>query len=811
MKLSLNWLNTYIEGPALEADAVHEALTLLGFEVEGLEQHGLKPSEHLVVGRVLKRDPHPSADRLSVCEVSVGSSQEPRTIVCGAQNYTVGDCVPAALPGTVLPGNIEIKPTKLRGVSSDGMLCSARELGLGQDHEGLLILKNPPAEGTPIHTFLGASDTVFDLEITPNRPDCLSHWGLARDLAAYLQRPLKLPEATLELPTTNPGMTCTIQAPERCTYYSAYVLEGLSVSESPEWLQQRLQAVGLRPINTVVDVTNFVLQETGQPFHAFDAQKLKGDTLAVRYAQEGETLITLEGKERLLQAQDLVIADSQGPVALAGILGGADSQVDDTTKHIVLEVAHFSKKGIRATAHRLDVSTDSSHRFERGVDLGSLEAAAHRAVSLLQELTGARLVGRIQAGSQEHTPPPELPLSTAFIEERCGFPIPEPAIQKSLSALGFGLTPQGSGSWSVRVPSFRQDDVTRPVDLLEEALRLYGTDRIPSADPVCTGLVQPQDPELILETQLRNHLVAQGFSECMNDSFVSREDLQLAQTTPEALQLAALDNPLSQEQTHLRPHNLYGLLKNLKTNLDHGTPCTQLFEIGHAFVPENQKLCEAFGLGFLWVKEPLPAHWHAQTPPDFYAARQLMDQLLSPRKERFETWTAPQGPGLWQPGHTATTRSLSGLYEACVGLLNPTLLKQLGIKALVYAGQLWYRPPAKPRPAKRVQFKKTSAFPCVSKDLSLLIPQQTPAQEVERSLYTMAQKQLAKAASSSKTPFHIESLTLFDVYTGQGLPEGHKSLSFSLQFRSAEGTLTDTAVQEAFNTLVEALPYSLRS
>lgn len=840
MKFSLNWLNSYIGGTPLEAEATQEALTQLGFEVEAVVHKGLAASPYIVVGRVLKRDPHPNADRLSVCEVDVGPGQAHRTIVCGAQNYGVGDCVPAALPGAVLPGNFVIKESTLRGVGSQGMLCSARELGLGDDAGGLMILKNPPAEGTPVHSFLGEADTVFDLEITPNRPDCLSYIGLARELCAHFKREQKgqagqlsggegglthhVPESTLRVMRSEAPRTCAslplLQNEVRCSLYTAYTLETLQSKESPAWLKERLESVGLKAINVIVDVTNFVLQETGQPMHAFDAKKLVGNILTVRAAHPGEVLETLDGQTRTLQADDLVIADGQGPVALAGILGGSRACVDADTTDVVLEVAHFSKRGIRASARRLEISTESSHRFERGVDPHGLQAAADRALELLTSLAGGTVTGIAQAGAlPEASAAPALELSAAFVQKHCGFKIPTQAIESSLQALGFTLTPQGLEAWSVKVPTYRQNDVLRPIDLVEEVLRLYGTHNIPKTPLLLPKILQTEPAEVSLEKILRNHLVANGFFECMNDSFVSKADLLLTETPAEAIAQAALNHPINQEQTHLRPHLLYGLLKNFKTNLDHGNSCKGFFELGHAFVAEPEGLKEVFSLGFIWVKSPLAQHWQPPAEVDFFAARELMEQLLSLFQKNLHTWTPEGDPShplsalkaLWHPGHRAAVTSSCGQLSAQVGLLSPTVLKEKGVKGWAFAGQLWYAHGPNSKPQKRPQFQKPSSFPCVSKDLSLVVPKTVPAQHVANTLCALFEKELAKDPQFLKNPFKLEALRLFDVYTGPGVPAGHKSLSFALAFRSDTGTLNDATVQPVFEALIGKNPYPVRS
>ena len=407
MKISLNWLKNYVTLSA-SVDEITHALTFLGFEVEGVQRTGLAPIANLVVGEIVTRAKHPNADKLSVCLVRVASGGEPQQIVCGAPNCDAGQRVPVALPGCVLGADFKIKQSKIRGVESNGMMCSARELGLGDDHQGLLILPASTPLGTPVHEALGEGDVVFDLEITPNRPDALSHVGIARELAAWFKLPVNYPQARFSAPPAEIAAAGTpflgaveVPAPTACPLYTAHIVQGVKIAPSPEWLQRALKAVGLRPINNVVDVTNFVLLELGQPLHAFDAKKIRGAKLIIRHAQEGEKIVTLDEKERTLRASDLVIADTERALVVAGVMGGADAEVDDATVDLVLESAYFRPSGIRRTSKHLQLSSDSSYRFERGVDPRGVLPAARRAIDLTLETAGGRALGPVYSVGSE--------------------------------------------------------------------------------------------------------------------------------------------------------------------------------------------------------------------------------------------------------------------------------------------------------------------------------------------------------------------------------------------------------------------------
>ncbi len=426
MKVSYQWLKEYIDLDRSSSE-IEEALTLIGFEVESVVETGLPALPNVVVGEVLSRDQHPNADRLSVCRVAVDTAGTEATIVCGAQNYKVGDRVPVALPGAILPGNFKIKASKLRGERSEGMLCSGKELGLSEDGAGLLILDQRPELGTSINEVFPDNDMVFDVEVTPNRPDCLSHVGIARELAAYFGLTLRYPEVKQNFDSFDRDGTAIFSGVEvetdECPLYTAHVISGVRIGPSPDWLQSRLEAVGLRPINNVVDITNFVLMELGQPLHAFDAAKIEGRRLIVRQAGNGEKVQTLDDKERTLSERMIVIADADKPLVIAGVMGTVDAEVDDSTIDIVLESAYFRAGAVRFASKRLGLTTDSSYRFERGVDSSNLVFAAQRAADLILEIAGGHLVGpRIDVGKKPETKN-EIRITREFIDQRCGFRI----------------------------------------------------------------------------------------------------------------------------------------------------------------------------------------------------------------------------------------------------------------------------------------------------------------------------------------------------------------------------------------------------
>jgi len=804
MKVSLHWLQSYVPLDAPVDEIVH-AITFLGFEVEQVLHTGLPPLKDVVVGEVLTREKHPNADKLTVCQVDVGPAGGVKTIVCGAPNHKVGDRVPVALPGAVLPGNFVIKQSKIRGQLSDGMMCSPDELGLGGEHGGLLILAGRPALGTPINEVLPAGDVVFDLEITPNRPDGLSHLGVARELAAWFRRDLTYPRLQFTgLPAGAPERRdllagVTVEAGEDCPLYTAHLIAGVKIGPSPAWLQERLTAVGLRPINNVVDVGNFVMLETGQPVHAFDAKKIGGGRLVIRRAAAGEKLVTLDGKDRALNPRMLVIADQAKPIVIAGIMGGANAEVDATTTDLVLEVAYFRPGGIRATSRQLGLSTDSSYRYERGVDPHTLLEDAHRTIDLILETAGGQVVGPAYKVGEDRPWKSEITLTPDFVRRHLGFAVADGEMKEALEALDLPivrdeLTPEGRPQWTVSIPSWR-GDLDRPIDLVEEILRLYGTDRIPAAPVLTPGYLGADAPVVVFNRKVTDYLVGQHFHECVNYTLRSAAEVG-HWISATAVQELALANPFVGDQSHLRPSLLAGLLESLKLNQSRGTGATRLFETGRVFMEDNGQVYECAAVAFLEAQTKEAARqWLPRAPADFYSTKNRVHILAAQAgvdlAERASTPVA--GPYLgWQDGHSAAVGALTADgFEARFGLMNLGMVRGLGIEGRVLAGIFAILPEKLAGDAKPRRFQEFSQYPPVLRDLALVVEAAVPAEEVRRKLEQAARRVVGAA-------FAVEHVAVFDVYQGSGLPAGKKSLAFSLVFRAADRTLTDDEVNAAF-------------
>ncbi len=642
MKISLNWLREYVDYDG-SPDALAELLTMAGVEVEGIETRGAN-FDKVVVAQILSREQHPNADRLGVCRVDDGSgAQPPRQIVCGATNYKVGDKVPLALPGSVLPGDFKIKVGKLRGVESEGMLCSAKELGIAEDAQGLLILSPDAPVGAPIGE-LFPSDTILDLEITPNRGDLLSHVGLAREVAALAGKTLRDPIAIMETPVGgDPAATLPVNiapdAREACPYYSARPIDGVRVGPSPDWLRARLEAVGVRAINNVVDVTNFVMLELGQPLHAFDAAHVGPGGIEVRLGRAGEELLALDGRTYKLAGHHLVIAAADGSRAegLAGVMGGEESGVTARTQNIILESAYFTPAGIRRTSRELGLSSDASYRFERGVNPAGVLAASRRAEDLLLQICGGESQGVAQTddlsthdGFRENG---DVTLRLSRVRQVLGAEISAERVETILS--GFGLKRAGGNESETdwRIPAFRPD-LTREIDLIEEVARVYGLDQVTGRAEGHFAPSSPTDHTYDFLMALRRQLVGLGFAEARNVSLVK--------TDPTAGGVP-LKNPLTEDGAVLRGALLPGLLATAGRNVRQGSADLRLFEVGRVFspdVPAGEP--EPWCVGLVMTGAAQPAAWRHGTngrPTDVHGPARDRRTVGRPGHRRTTTCT----------------------------------------------------------------------------------------------------------------------------------------------------------------------------
>ncbi len=811
MKISLNWLKQYVSLDGVATDELQRAITFLGFEVEGVVSTALPPLTNVVVGEIKTRDKHPNADKLSVCTVDVGAAHGGvRTIVCGAPNCDAGNRVPVALPGAVLPGDFKIKQSKIRGQQSDGMLCAPDELGLGSEHAGLLILDGSLAIGLPINEALPGGDIVFDLEITPNRPDALSHIGIARELAAWFRKDVSYPVIKFRGEThgSRPDILSdiTVESPEDCPLYVGIALAGVKVGPSPSWMQERLKAVGLRPINNLVDVGNYVMLELGQPLHVFDAKKISGHKIIIRRAADGEKLVTLDAKERVLNSRMLVISDATKPLVIAGIMGGADAGVDESTTDIVLEAAYFRPQSVRATSKRLGLASDSSYRFERGVDPHSTMEAAQRAVDLLLETAGGTVVGPSFKVGGDVPWQREIVVTPAYINEKLGFDIPADEQRAALEALDLVIrheepTEHRGPAWTVTVPSWRAD-LDRPIDLVEEVLRVYGTEKVPAAPAVGPALVDREDaPTVVFNRRVTDYLVGQHFHECVNYTLRSAKELK-TWVSDTAVQELALTNPFVEEQSHLRPTLVLGLLESLKLNQSRGNHVARLCETGRVFMEVNGTVQECAGVGFIIAENPKARAWLARPATDFYAVKRHMEIIAAEAGIDLSAQSLVPVTGAywgWQEGQAAAAGEMKNGWTARFGLLNLAMVRATGIEGKVWAGMFAILPEKITGESARRRFQNFSLFPAALRDLALVVDVARHADEVRQQLIKVAR------AATTGGAFTVEAVEVFDVYRGTGLPEGKKSVAFALSFRSAERTLTDDEVNAVFTKIQQGM------
>jgi len=802
MKISLNWLKQYVRVYA-SVEELTRAITFLGFEVEGVQSTALPPLTSVVVGEIKTRDKHPNADKLSICTVDVGPIHGGvRTIVCGAPNCDAGNRVLVALPGAVLPGEFMIKASKIRGQASDGMMCSPDELGLGGTPDGLLLLDPAAVIGQPANEALPGGDTILDIEVTPNRPDVLNHVGFAREIAAWLKYDIRFPvikfrgkAAGAPRPDVLAGIR--VDAPEDCPLYVGIAVTGVQVGPSPAWMQERLKAVGLRPINNLVDVGNFVMLELGQPLHIFDAKKIHGRQIVVRRATDHEKLVTLDGKERALSGRMLVIADATRPLVVAGIMGGADAGVDDTTTDIVLESAYFRPQSVRWTSRRLGLASDSSYRFERGVDPHGTVEAAYRAIDLILETAGGTVAGPVVKAGGDRPWSREIKVTPHYIRARLGFHIPDEDMRDALQSLNLAITAEHESrdgvEWTVRIPSYRTD-LDRPIDLVEEVLRIYGTDRVPPA--TCSGpalIDGDDDPIVLFNRAVTEHLVGQDFHEVVNYTLRSRQEISTWASEASVGELG-LANPFVDDQSHLRPTLILGLLDSLKLNQSRGVAAARLFETGRVFMEVNGTVQECVGVGFALCSNPKDRAWLARPAPDFFTVKHQMEVLAQAAGIALGSAGLVPVRGAfwgWQEGHSAAAGEMKDGWTARFGLLNLAMVRAAGIEGQVWAGMFATLPGRLAAAGTHPRFRNFSLFPAALRDVALVVDAARHAGEVRTQL-------LAVARAATGTAFAVEAVELFDLYTGAGLPEGRKSLAFSLSFRAPERTLTDDEVSAAF-------------
>jgi len=775
VKISINWLRDYVDCQ-LPASELENLLRRAGLEVAGIDQRGAA-IDHVVAAEILESTQHPNADRLSVCKVNDGSP-EPRQIVCGAKNYKAGDKVPLALPGAVLPGDFKIKTGKLRGVDSEGMMCSAKELRLAEDSEGLLILPPETAPGTPIKD-LFPTETILELEITPNRSDWLSHLGVAREIGVFTGLPVKAPQSVLPL-TANAEGQVRIEG-EGCNHYTLRRISGVKVGPSPQWLRDRLAAVGLRSVNNVVDITNFVLFELGQPLHAFDAAKISG-SLQVCTASEGEAFRALDGRDYKLPEGSLVIADDNGPVALAGVMGGEESGVTESTTDILLESAFFDPSRVRRASRMLGLFSDSSYRFERGVDPEGVAIASARAVELILQVAGGTADPALFV-SGKCPERGKVSLRHARVRDLLGISLTNAEIESALASVGLEKLAAGEETrWSI--PGYRRE-LRREADLIEEIARVVGIEKIPSRAQGPFAASSDADAAYDFAMNLRRSLAGMGFHEARTSTLVSATDVS------HFGEAVALKNPFGEDQAQLRNSLVPGLLSALRRNLDQGAKSIALFECGRVFHPGG----EGQRLAIVLTGERHESNWRDETARswDVFDLTGTVRQLASLREQGIVPTPAPVAPF----GACADV-FLNGKKIGIVGQLTPAVAREIGASTPLLCAEfdldLW-----RATASTKTQVAALAKFPGSARDIAFVAPLALP--------YGMVRSLI----DALKEPL-LESTRLFDLFTdpkGEKIPSDKKSMAISLTFRSAERTLTADEVQAAADRIKGALKEKL--
>jgi len=808
MKISLDWLSQYVDLPD-PAEELIDVLPMLGTEVEEGDEGPSVSLDKVVVGKVLEKNQHPEADRLSVCSVEVGA-EAPAQIVCGATNFKPGDRVPVALPGAKLPGGFKIKKSKLRGVASEGMMCSAKELELGEDDAGLFILSGEPEIGRKI-TDVVSKSTTLELEITANRGDCLSHLGVAREVSAYYQTPTRFPAVNnsaepTDTATGNSLLSSLDVQSSQCPYYTAWSVKGVKIAPSPDWLIERIESIGLRPINNVVDITNFVLHETGQPLHAFDLEKIAGSALVVREAKEGEKITTLDDQERALSPNMMVIADAEKPLVVAGIMGSVDAEVDNSTTDIVLESAWFHPGSVRATARTLGLHTDSSQRFSRDVDPAGVEFAARRAIDLITEIAGGSASSEFISVGEPPRTSRTIEIETDYVEERCGFEVSTEDLTASWKRLGFEV--EGTSPIRVTVPSYRSE-VDRPIDLVEEFLRIRGTSDLQGSKFLSPSLIRDNEPAYDLCDRAVDNLIGQGYQEACNYSLRSSDEL--ASWFPEINQEdLALGNPLTADHTHIRASLLPGLVEVLAHNQKNLNDLNHLFEIGRVFQPGPRGNAELISIAWVNTQANSRKNWKEEESSDFFSLKNSLERLLhavglnAPKG----LWQSTEAQLPWQSGYAATLgdvhRNKLGIG---LGTLSLNLTKKYDLKGAVLAVEILIDPVLLAKQKKPHPFSSFSTFPPAIKDLSLVVEKTEPAEAVREKVQEIIHQTIADGIS-------LDPVIIFDVFSGKGLSVDKKSIAFSLRIRASDRTLGEKEVNNTFEKILEAIgsqtPYELR-
>jgi phenylalanyl-tRNA synthetase beta chain len=793
MYVSFRWLKDYVDID-LAPEELADRLTMAGLEVDAIRETSPDFSK-VVVARILSIRSHPNSDKLSLCEVKTETAILP--IVCGAKNIQVGDVVPLALVGATIPGGYTIKSSQIRGEQSEGMLCSEEELGIGPDNSGIMILSPELTLGQDLIDALDLRDTVLDIGVTPNRSDCLSIIGISREIAAITGKKLKMPEIVFsENEEDINGLTSVqILDPDLCPRYTARIIRDVTIRPSPSWIRRRLESVGLRAINNVVDVTNFVMLEYGQPLHAFDYRFLEEGRIVVRKSRAGETFVSLDEKERLLRAETLMICDGVKPVAIAGIMGGLNSEVKDDTAMVLLESAYFDPASIRKSSRWLGMGTDAAFRFERGIDPEGVIRALDRAAQLIANLSGGCVCkGYIDQYPKKIESPRDIPLRINRVKTILGKDILPAEIAQILEGLEMTVNEGHNFDYRVTPPTFRVD-ISREIDLIEEIARLHGYDRIPVTLPGISVISLEQDRRKIMEEQIRMLLTGYGYSEVVTYSFIpaTAVDHLGLPAGDERRSMVVIRNPLTEEQSVMRTTMIYSLLETMRKNANAGCSDLKLFEMGRVYLARKTGMLpeEKNRIGGLLTGARYDDRWHyLGLASDFFDLKGCLEGLF----DHLKIASLQFRPNLREPFLHPGRSCCMTVGEDIIGFLgevHPDALTRMGLKnrAMVFemdlnmlAGHF----------SDVIKYRDISRYPSSSRDVAFLVSRDLSAEQIIKISLDMHEELL-------------EKVCIFDVYEGKGIPDGMISLGLRFSYRAYDRTLTDQDIGQVHNAIVRRI------
>jgi phenylalanine--tRNA ligase, beta subunit len=786
MLISLNWLKQYIDLDGIEINEMENALTMIGQEVEKIDIVGGN-LDKVVVAHLEEVKKHPNADSLTLCKVNNG--KEILQIVCGATNHKTGDKVALAQVGARLKEDFTIKKGKIRGEESNGMLCSEDELGIGSDKDGIIILPEDAPVGVPFKDYLGINDTVFELEITPNRPDCLSHIGIARELSAYYGKELKYPETEIKNEIeekTSDNVKVTIEDSNLSRRYVTRILKNVTVKESPKWLKERIEAIGLRSINNIVDVSNFILMEMNHPNHVFDLDKIEGNEIKVKSAVKGDKLVTLDEQERELEDGDIVICDSKKILALGGVMGGLDSEVTDNTKNILLEVAHFNSQNVRKTSRRLTLSSDSSYRFERGIDVEDSIKVINRLANLIQEVAG----GEILNGYVDVYPVPHenkvAELNFERLNRFVGKVIPREKVIEILRNLEIDVKDNGE-TLTLTAPSYR-GDLELEQDYFEEVIRMYGFDNIENILPRVDINKNSTLDTTKLTDKVKTICASVGLKEVINYSFIPKDALQkLKFTGVSEDKLIDISNPITEDFVTMRPTLLYSLIKNAKDNMNRNVSNIRFFEVSRTFEKAEELAKEDIKVGIILAGEndktlwnPKPVHY------DFYDLKGIVEEIFS--KLKFQSFSIKRSVQTeFHPGRSADV-FVGKEYIGSFGEIHPDVLENFGLNKKTVLVAEFNIELIKKYINKPFVYQGIVKYPAVPRDLALVMNENILVGDVLKTIEKIDKK--------------VEKVELFDIYQGIGVEPGKKSVAISILLRDDSKTLEEKEINDIIDKIL---------